>query len=187
VPAELEGRVGVLLLQLEECCRDGAWAENKGITLTYHYRNVPLEKREPLVSKAHQLITEAGFQIGNAHCALESKAPVAWDKGRASIYILRTAFGADWSDRIRIIYVGDDATDEDAMSALKGMAFTFRVASSSLTQTVADKRLPSTDSVACLLRWVEGHMAARGHQPRGQGAQQPSGQRCAAAMSSDDP
>lgn len=35
--------------------------------------------------------------------------------GRASIYILRTAFGVDWSERIKIIYAGDDDTDEDAM------------------------------------------------------------------------
>lgn len=35
--------------------------------------------------------------------------------GRASIYILRTAFGLDWSERIRVIYAGDDVTDEDAM------------------------------------------------------------------------
>lgn len=36
-------------------------------------------------------------------------------QGRASIYILRTAFGVDWSERVKIIYAGDDATDEDAM------------------------------------------------------------------------
>ena len=65
---------------------------------------------------------------------------MAWDKGRASIYILRTAFGVDWSDRIRIIYAGDDVTDEDAMQALKGMAFSFRVVSSNLTQTSASMR-----------------------------------------------
>ena len=162
MPAEQEGRVGALLQRLqEECCRDGAWVENKGVLLTFHFRNVPPEKREPIVTRARELITEAGFMIGNAHCALEIKPPVLWDKGRASIYILRTAFGVDWSDRIRIIYAGDDVTDEDAMSALKGMAYTFRVVSSSLTQTAADRRLPSTDSVVCLLRWVESHMAQR--------------------------
>ena len=162
MPAEQEGRVGALLQRLqEECCRDGAWVENKGVLLTFHFRNVPVEKREPIVTRARELITEAGFMIGNAHCALEIKPPVLWDKGRASIYILRTAFGVDWSDRIRIIYAGDDVTDEDAMSALKGMAYSFRVVSSSLTQTAADKRLPSTDSVVCLLRWVESHMAQR--------------------------
>merc|ERR1719397_619412 len=164
MPTELEEKVGGLMQQLqEECCREGAWVENKGVLLTFHFRNVPAELREPLVVRARQLITQAGFDIGNAHCALECRyqqIPL-WDKGRASIYILRTAFGVDWSDRIRIIYAGDDVTDEDAMSALKGMAYTFRVVSSSLTQTAADKRLPSTDSVVCLLRWVESHMAQR--------------------------
>ena len=115
-----------------------------------------MEKREPLVVRARELISAAGFNIGNAHCALEvkiiiqcltfkiktvkSKPPVAWDKGRASIYILRTAFGVDWSDRIRIIYAGDDVTDEDAMQALKGMAFSFRVVNTNLTQTSANMR-----------------------------------------------
>ena len=41
---------------------------------------------------------------------------------------------------IRIIYVGDDVTDENAMEALKGMAFSFRVVSSDLTQTAANMR-----------------------------------------------
>merc|ERR1712083_1161524 len=88
----------------EECCKDGAWVENKGVLLTYHFRNVPVDKREPIVTRARELITDAGFNIGNAHCALESKPPVSWDKGRASIYILRTAFGVDWSDRISSRY-----------------------------------------------------------------------------------
>ena len=63
--------------------------------------------------------------------------------------------------RIRIIYAGDDTTDEDAITALKGMAYSFRVASSHLTQTAADKRLPNTDSVLTLLHWVEKHMSER--------------------------
>jgi hypothetical protein len=66
-----------------------------------------------------------------------------------------------FSPRIRIIYAGDDTTDEDAITALKGMAYSFRVASSHLTQTAAEKRLPSTDSVLTLLQWVEKHMAER--------------------------
>ena len=51
---------------------------------------------------------------------------MAWDKGRASLSILRTAFGVDWAERIRIIYAGDDATDEDAILALKGNHLSFR-------------------------------------------------------------
>lgn len=44
-------------------------------------------------------------------------------EGRASIYILRTAFGVDWSERIKIIYAGDDATDEDAMMVCNNKSF----------------------------------------------------------------
>ena len=51
--------------------QDGAWVENKGVLLTFHFRNVPMEKREPLVVRAKELISAAGFNIGNAHCALE--------------------------------------------------------------------------------------------------------------------
>lgn len=98
-----------------QVCKDGAWVENKGALLTFHYRETPLEVRPELVAKAQQLIQSYGFKAGQAHCAIEAKPPVQWNKGRASIYILRTAFGLDWSERVRIIYAGDDVTDEDAM------------------------------------------------------------------------
>lgn len=74
-----------------------------------------MEGRPRMVDQARKLIENAGFKACTAHCAIEAKPPVEWNKGRASIYILRTAFGLDWSERIRIIYVGDDVTDEDAM------------------------------------------------------------------------
>ena len=39
VPAELEARVAALLGRLQqECCQEGAWVENKGVLLTYHFR-----------------------------------------------------------------------------------------------------------------------------------------------------
>ena len=74
LPREMEERVGQLTEQLQqECCQDGAWVENKGAGLTFHYRNVPHNTRQPLVTRASQLIATAGFNIGNAHCALEVK------------------------------------------------------------------------------------------------------------------
>lgn len=99
-------------------CKEGAWVENKGALLTFHYRETPLDLRPDMVKQAKAMIEEAGFTAGQAHCALEAKPPVQWNKGRASIYILRTAFGLDWSERIRIIYAGDDTTDEDAMQVI---------------------------------------------------------------------
>lgn len=107
--------------------------------MTFHYRDTPNELRPELIEKARALIEGFGFNAAESQCALEAKPPVQWNKGeckrapasgrfffflnesnillsgRASIYILRTAFGVDWSERIKIIYAGDDATDEDAM------------------------------------------------------------------------
>jgi len=107
-----------LFLFLFQVCKEGAWVENKGTLLTYHYREVPVNSRLELAAAAQRLIEEAGFKAGQAHCAIEAKPPVQWNKGRASLYILRTAFGLDWSERIRIIYAGDDVTDEDAMQVI---------------------------------------------------------------------
>lgn len=41
------------------------------------------------------------------------------------------------------------------------MARTFRVTSSDIVRTAADHRLPSTDSVYTLLKWVERHFMGR--------------------------
>lgn len=162
MPIEYEEKVRDLLKALQDCvCRDGAWVENKGALLTFHYRETPNELRPAMIDRARYLIEKYGFRATKAHCALEARPPVQWNKGRASIYILRTAFGVDWSERVKIIYVGDDLTDEDAMVALKGMARTFRVTSSDIVKTAADHRLPSTDSVYTLLKWVERHFMGR--------------------------
>jgi hypothetical protein len=47
------------------------------------------------------------------------------------------------------------------LQALKGMAATFRVASSSIIRTAAERRLPSTDSVLMMLKWLERHLSQR--------------------------
>nr|CAD7257546.1 unnamed protein product [Timema shepardi] len=159
MPVEYENNVKTLLKDLQDkVCKQGAWVENKGALLTFHYRETPVNIRPDMVAEAKKMIKDAGFLAGQAHCAIEAKPPVEWDKGRASLYILRTQFGVDWSERIRIIYVGDDTTDEDAMQALKGMAATFRVAASHIVRTVAERRLPNTDAVLTLLKWVERHL-----------------------------
>ena len=87
------------------------------------YRETPEELREELKAEAKKLIEDSGFLCSPALCALEAKPPVEWDKGLAAIYILRTAFGVDWNERIKIVFAGDDVGDEDAIEALKGFLF----------------------------------------------------------------
>ena len=42
---------------------EGAWVEDKGPLMTFHYREVPLDKREPLIARAKELILEAGYKV----------------------------------------------------------------------------------------------------------------------------
>jgi trehalose 6-phosphate synthase/phosphatase len=138
---------------LEELTVDGAWIEFKGPTLTYHYRSVPENRRRGLIEQAHEIINHAGYQARDAHCAVEARPPIGWDKGRAVLHILRTRYGPAWAETVRVVYVGDDQTDEDAFRFLEGLAMTFRVGSAD-TLTAAARRLPDVGAVRALLEWL---------------------------------
>jgi len=139
--------------QLDEIASHGAWTERKGPTLTFHFRAVPEPLREGLIEDARQCIAKAGYQPRPAHCAIEARPPVGWDKGRAVLHVLRARYGPNWSETARVVYVGDDQTDEDAFRFLAGLAQTFRVGSPD-TPTAASRRLPDVDAVQSLLEWL---------------------------------
>lgn len=35
--------------------------------------------------------------------------------GEAALHILREEFGDNWNEKVKVIFAGDDTTDEDAM------------------------------------------------------------------------
>jgi len=140
--------------------RLGAWTEPKGPTLTYHVRPVAEPERDGLLEEARAIITSHGYQARAAHAALEARPPIGWDKGRAVLHILRARYGPAWSESVRVIYVGDDQTDEDAFRFLSGLATTFRVGSPD-SATAATRRLPSVEAVRRLLGWLARRPAPR--------------------------
>jgi trehalose 6-phosphate synthase/phosphatase len=146
-------RADILARELKPIEVDGGWTEAKGPTLTFHYRGVPEAKRAPLVEAARRIMTEAGYQARDAHLAVEARPPIGWDKGRAVLHILRSLYGRSWSEQVRVIYAGDDQTDEDAFRFLAGLAITFRVGKAE-TLTAAARRLPNVDAVRALLDWL---------------------------------
>ena len=148
-----EERSQELLQGLEAIAKDGAWTEAKGPTLTFHVRPVPEAKRAVLLDRARQVMADYGYQAREAHAALEARPPIGWDKGRAVLHILRERYGPAWSERVRVIYVGDDQTDEDAFRVLAGLAMTVRVGSAD-TPTAALRRLPNVEAVRRLLEWI---------------------------------
>jgi trehalose 6-phosphate synthase/phosphatase len=145
-------RIGELADALGEVCVNGAWVEPKGHTLTWHYRTVSGDPKA-LVTRATEIISKAGFQAREAHRAVEARPPIGWDKGRAVLHVLRSRYGPSWPENVRVIYIGDDHTDEDAFRILAGMAMTFRVGPAD-TLTLARRRLSGVEAVTAVLRWL---------------------------------
>lgn len=97
--------------------------------------------RQTLLSRAKSIYERHQFEYLTVSKRIENSPPEGYNRGDTCIHILRSLFGVDWEERVRIIYVGDSEADELAISRLKGVAFTFRVTnedSAAITKTSAD-------------------------------------------------
>ncbi|KAG5893359.1 hypothetical protein JTB14_000124 [Gonioctena quinquepunctata] len=157
LPQDFDGQMNLLIKNLEEkVVRDGAWIENKGSSLTFHFRQTPENLREEIERIAFKIIEDANFKVGKAHCALEARPKVDWNKGKVALLLLEKKYGANWKNGTKVIFIGDDTTDEDAMRELKdAAAATFRIASSVNITSFAEKLLSSTTEVFKILKLVE--------------------------------
>lgn len=79
---------------------------------------MPPSEHDAYKVEARNIIESYGFIPNQAHMAIEAKPPVQWNKGEAALHILRKEFGKNWADKVRVIFAGDDTTDEDAMQVV---------------------------------------------------------------------
>jgi trehalose 6-phosphate synthase/phosphatase len=140
--------------ELERWGVPGAQVEAKGATLSYHVRLVPEAQRERVIRRARGVIQRRGLHPLLGHFVVEGRPPVPWHKGHAVLYVLVQRHGADWPEHVRALYVGDDATDEDAYRSLRGMGRSICVGAAWDGATEADFALPDPDTVTQLLRWL---------------------------------
>lgn len=59
----------------------GAYVENKGTSISYHYNEVPQEHQDELANRAREIIRSFGFVANEAKGIIEGNAPVDWNKG----------------------------------------------------------------------------------------------------------
>jgi len=138
---------------LARLAEPGVWTEAKGASLTLHFRSADPTRHLRIAEEARAIVANAGFQPRDAHCAVEARPPIGWDKGHAVLHVLRERHGPAWSERLRVVYVGDDETDEDAFRALQGLGATFCVGPAD-RPTQARRRLRDVAAVEALLHWV---------------------------------
>ncbi len=136
----------------------GVLIEDKGLSLGIHYRLVAenrLSEVKTDISGALLLYEVRGdVSVRSGKKVFEIRPPVKWDKGTASLWLLaRQDFAKKKNGRsILPVYIGDDSTDEDAFSALKGRGITVVVGRPK--KTAADFYLDDAGRVADFLKVV---------------------------------
>lgn len=95
-----------------------AWIENKRLTATLHFRDVPPSQRYQLLWSARQALRAFGTSIGmrSGKCSLELHPRVDWRKGNA-LRRIRETFGLN--DAPCLIF-GDDSNDETLFREFTG-------------------------------------------------------------------
>lgn len=100
----------------------GAIVEDKGLSLTLHYRLV--KKRDVPITEdifntvVRPYLSRKEIKVNGGKKVLEVRPPVAWDKGKAALWVLKRFKVRLKTDSIIPIYIGDDWTDESAFKAL---------------------------------------------------------------------
>ena len=55
-----------------------------------------------MLEEAHQIYLKHGFQTLKVSKRLENVAAEGWNRGDCCIHILRSLYGVDWEERVRV-------------------------------------------------------------------------------------
>jgi len=105
--------------ELEEALQDiaGSQVERKRFAIAVHYRNVPEDQQEKVISIAEQILANhPPLKKSSGKMIVELQPDIDWDKGRALVWLL-DKLNLDTPD-ILPFYIGDDLTDENAFREL---------------------------------------------------------------------
>ena len=101
----------------------GVLVEDKGLTLSVHYRQVADDKSTE-VKDVFERVTGGAATLGKIRITsgkkvYEIRPAVAWDKGKVVKIVMEKCGGGGRKSGLLPIYIGDDLTDEDAFRAIE--------------------------------------------------------------------
>ncbi len=106
----------------------GAFIEDKGLTLSVHFRLVDIHRIIELRNKVRSVLSPYSakkmIKVRSGKMVFEIRPPVLWDKGKAVVWLIdrwRESFSEDPGIPL---YCGDDDTDEDAFRILADKGIT---------------------------------------------------------------
>lgn len=109
----------------------GAFVEDKGLTLSLHYRLVD-KNEQPRVknifdSTLKPYLIRKKVRVTSGKKVFEVRPPVKWDKGKVVLWLLARHHFILGPANLFVFYIGDDTTDEDAFKALKNKGLSILV------------------------------------------------------------
>lgn len=130
----------------------GVTVEDKGLTLSVHYRRV---EDADAAQHVRQAVYEAcgydpALRLTEGKKIVEVRPAVEWDKGRAVQFLLESLEGST-GGAMPALFVGDDRTDEDAFRVLRGRGDGVVVHDPPPPDSAATAYLRSPEEVADLL------------------------------------
>jgi trehalose 6-phosphate phosphatase len=160
IAKEFQSRLKSLEQRLKKRLRgiDGIIIQNKGLTLSVHYRLA----RKTTVRTIEKLFLEAieygeaedRLQVSEGKKVLEARPPVEWNKGKAIEWLLEI-YGMPGS---LPIFVGDDVTDEDGFRLLRKLGGISVCIGENNALSAADYYLDSPEQ---LYHWLENLLEGR--------------------------
>jgi len=97
---------------------EGVIVEDKGLSLSIHYRLVKKSEENTVAEIFHQitspLLREEKIRVTSGKKVWEVRPPIDWHKGKAVEAIMKEIKTFLKGEQLPTIYLGDDITDEDA-------------------------------------------------------------------------
>lgn len=139
----------------------GVIIEDKHWTASVHFR-LAAQSVAPVLREIVQRAADGrGLRVMEGKKVLEIRPNRDVNKGTAALQLAREILGQRPGS---VLYVGDDATDEDAFASLRAQmpaAVTARVTHHDAARTAAEFELDDTSAVAELLRWLAAERGVR--------------------------
>ncbi|HEX7363579.1 MAG TPA: trehalose-phosphatase [Dehalococcoidia bacterium] len=160
VAAEMQPLFDMLHRALSATTRSirGVFVENKGLTLSVHYRMAEA-KEEDKVKDVFQKVTDplhvtGRIRITQGKKVYEIRPPVDWNKGKAVTWLMAKLKDSSKKRRILPVYLGDDLTDEDAFNVVNKIHGISIVVGEDNIDSVAQYFLKSPEEVTYFLKML---------------------------------
>lgn len=134
---------------------EGVYLEDKGYTISLHYRLVKKVSDVEFITKTLTSIIKPYLErkmlfLSTGKMVYEIRPPVKWNKATTIQWLLTNYFPLEFSGEALLVYLGDDQADIEVFTALDGKRLTIYVGTPSDT-SAADYYVNSPDEVKTFL------------------------------------